>query len=38
MVARSSDSESEATIIFYDCFFIYFFFSRHTFSDVGKPT
>ena len=38
MVARSSDSESEATIIFYDCFFIYFFFSRHTFSDIGKPT
>ena len=39
IVARSSDSESEATIIFYGCFlFIYFFFSRHTFSDVGKPT
>ena len=35
MVARSSDSESEATIIFYGCLF---FFSRHTFSDVGKPT
>ena len=34
MVACSSDSESEATIIFYGCFF----FSRHTFSDVGKPT
>ena len=35
VVARSSDSESEVTIIFYSCFF---FFSRHTFSDVGKPT
>ena len=38
MVACSSDSE--ATIIFYGEFFIYlfYFFSRHTFSDVGKPT
>ena len=26
MVARSSDSESEATIIFYGCLFIYLFF------------
>jgi len=34
MVARSSESESEVTIIFYGCFF----FSRYTFSDVGKPT
>ena len=33
MIARSRDSE--ATIIFYGCLF---FFSRHTFSDVGKPT
>ena len=40
MVARSSDSESEATIKFYGELFIYlfYFFSRHTFSDVGKPT
>jgi len=39
MVARSSDSESEATIIFCGEFiFSLFFFSRHTFSDVGKPT
>jgi len=32
MVAHSSDSESEATIIFYGCLFFNFFFSRHTFS------
>ena len=42
MVARSSDSESKATIIFYGCFFFFicYFSSRHTFSDVavGKPT
>jgi len=37
MVARSSDSESEATIIFYGCFFLYFFLPPH-FLDVGKPT
>ena len=29
MVARSSDSESEATIIFYRCLFFIFFLSPH---------
>jgi len=38
MVARSSDSESELPLYFTAVLFIYFFFSRHTFSDVRKPT
>jgi len=29
MVARSSDSESEATIIFYRCLFLFYFLSPH---------
>ena len=35
MVARSSDSESEATIIIYGSFFFNFFSLA---TDVGKPT
>jgi len=36
MVARSSDSESEAIPLYFAA--VSFFLSRHTFSDVGKPT